>query len=364
MSASRSKRRIICITKGDRSLGSSRLRVYAVMDVLRERGWTITITPLQTWLTRVRKEPGLGASCWALLFARVTDELGVNPHLEKLRLKSAVSSLGSGDVLLLQKVVLGEEDLESAQRKGCRIVVDLDDLPWWLQDRATAEERARGEAMLRRADVAVGGSPELAEVLGRYCRTVRLIPTSVDTIKYVPEFLASNIEPVIGWSGSKEAGVFLEEYCIDIKRVSSKYGLDVVLVGGARDLAEKNGFRWEPWSEETEARAVPRFLCGLSPLPDTLQCRCKCGYKAILYMACGVPPLVSRVGVHRQYIQDGDNGFLFSSPEEFRAKLDILAGDRVLASAIGMRGRRWVQEHLSLPKVAREWESLFEVLTK
>ena len=44
------------------------------------------------------------------------------------------------------------------------------------------------------------------------------------------------------------------------------------------------------------------FNVGLMPLPDTEWARGKCGFKALQYMALGVPPVVSNVGVNAEIV--------------------------------------------------------------
>ena len=65
-------------------------------------------------------------------------------------------------------------------------------------------------------------------------------------------------------------------------------------------------------------------------------------------MACGVPVVASPVGVNREIIQDGVNGFLASTPEEWDAKLATLIADPGLRRRIGAAGRRTIEERYSL----------------
>jgi glycosyltransferase involved in cell wall biosynthesis len=73
-------------------------------------------------------------------------------------------------------------------------------------------------------------------------------------------------------------------------------------------------------------------------------------------MSCGVPVVASAVGVNREIVQDGVNGFLASTPDEWRQKLSALMGDADLRRRMGAAGRRTIQERYSLqvngPRVA------------
>jgi glycosyltransferase involved in cell wall biosynthesis len=72
-------------------------------------------------------------------------------------------------------------------------------------------------------------------------------------------------------------------------------------------------------------------------------------------MACGVPVVASAVGVNTEIIEDGVNGFLASTPEEWETKLHRLLIDAPLRARFAAAGRRTVEERYSLrvtaPKV-------------
>ncbi|MEA1996818.1 MAG: glycosyltransferase, partial [Gemmatimonadota bacterium] len=78
----------------------------------------------------------------------------------------------------------------------------------------------------------------------------------------------------------------------------------------------------------------------------------KCAFKAIEYMAVGIPAVCSPVGMNRQLIRDRVNGFLPADDQAWVDTLSLLVKDRDLRRKIGAAGRELIQRHYSLEAAA------------
>src|SRR5207248_9219863 len=85
--------------------------------------------------------------------------------------------------------------------------------------------------------------------------------------------------------------------------------------------------------------AAHGFAIGIMPMPDTEWTRGKCGFKALLYMACAVPPVCSPVGMTTDIVQGGENGLLATTTEEWIEKLSMLVESPSLRRQMGAAGR-------------------------
>ena len=111
-----------------------------------------------------------------------------------------------------------------------------------------------------------------------------------------------------------------------------------------------------PWDEETEVPEIEKFDVGIMPLEDTPWERGKCAYKLLQVMAAGKPVIGSRIGANCDVVQHGVNGFLASSPDEWREAIRAFGEEPSLRHRMGAEARRTVERRYSLasclPKLA------------
>jgi glycosyltransferase involved in cell wall biosynthesis len=107
-----------------------------------------------------------------------------------------------------------------------------------------------------------------------------------------------------------------------------------------------------PWTEDREVDDILDFDVGIMPLRDGLWELGKCGYKLIQYMACGRPVVASPIGVNRQIVEHGVNGYLAATADEWVIALRTLRDDQGLRDKLGRNGRKKVEGHYCLQVTA------------
>ena len=74
-------------------------------------------------------------------------------------------------------------------------------------------------------------------------------------------------------------------------------------------------------------------------------------------MACGIPVVASPIGVNKDIIDHGINGFLVETDEEWYAAIVKLMKDKDLRQQMGNSGRKKVEKQYSLkvwgPRVSK-----------
>ena len=76
-------------------------------------------------------------------------------------------------------------------------------------------------------------------------------------------------------------------------------------------------------------------------------------------MAYCRPVLASAIEGNRSLVSDGENGFLFSSAEEFIDKAEMLLLDKELRNTVASAGRSYVLAHCSADQEAKSYLELY-----
>ena len=115
-----------------------------------------------------------------------------------------------------------------------------------------------------------------------------------------------------------------------------------------------------PFQLATEIDDLSSLDIGLMPMPDSVWTRGKCAFKAIQYMALGIPTVASPVGATVDLIRHDHNGLLASSLDEWYRALDYLINDSDARRRLSMSARRTVEQSYSLQVWGPRMVSLLE----
>jgi glycosyltransferase involved in cell wall biosynthesis len=250
------------------------------------------------------------------------------------------------------------------------IVFDFDDAIW-IHAVSEANRRfaflknvAKIPRIVRLAHTVIAGNDYLAAWARTHNPNVHVIPTCVDTDRWVPGPPKPVGRPVtIGWSGSPSTVAHLRLALPALERVRRTFGDRVRfrVMGDASFRHEPLGLTGEAWRPDAEIPFLQDLDVGLMPLPDDAWSKGKCGLKALTSMACGAAVVMSPVGVNAQIAQDGVTGFLPRTEDEWVAALSRLVEDGRLRARIAAAGRQRVVEAYS---VARWKQPLVELLIR
>ena len=330
-----------------------RYRIEQWAPFLHREGVNVTLTPFLSHRgMEVLYEPGhVAVKAWEM----------VRGYLRRL---AEALRRTSADVIFVYReaALLGPAWIEWLLALRRPLVFDFDDAIY-LTDTSPANAWSRGlksaakvEMLCRVARHVTVGNEFLARYAKDRARQVTVIPSTIDTDLYQVQPRALNRVPVIGWTGSVTTVPYLMALAPALRRLREKREFELRVIGAKADM-EGLTVRCLPWRAETEPDDLRTLDVGLMPLPDAEWARGKCGMKALQYMALGIPPVVSPVGVNTTIVRDGVNGFYARAEEEWIDRIALLLEDGPLRGSLGQEARRTVEESYSArthaPRLAR-----------
>ncbi len=213
----------------------------------------------------------------------------------------------------------------------------------------------------------MAGNQYLADYALKQNPNVTIVPTTIDTEKYVAVVSASegigNVV-TIGWSGSFSTVQHLDTIREALRELATTEKFKLRVIGTPEYELDGVDVEAIQWRSETELEDLGKIDIGLMPLPDEDWSRGKCGLKALQYMALGIPTICSPVGVNSTIISDGANGYLADSKDEWISKLKILIHNAELRRKIGFAGRETVVADYSAKSQAPRVLEIFRSLTR
>jgi glycosyltransferase involved in cell wall biosynthesis len=342
-------RKILFITahRKDRA-PNQRFRFEQYFPFLEKNGFECHLAPLLTAdddryfysSGNYLKKISIGLRCW---IRRYRDTLKRNEY-DIIFIAREAFMTGS---------IFFEKKLKNSKAK---IVYDFDDAIWidvvsqnnkalgWLKD---ANKTSRIIAL---ADLVFAGNEYLADYARRYNAHVVIVPTTIDTALYRPEYNTAKKTIVIGWSGSVSTIEHFSHAVPALEKIKQKYGegVSIKVIGDSNYRHETLNIQGLAWTHATELIDLRTIDIGIMPLPDNEWTWGKCGLKGLQYMALEIPTIMSPVGVNQAIIQDGENGYLASTEDDWVAKLSLLIDNAQRRIIIGKAGRKTVLDLYSV----------------
>lgn len=334
--------KVYFFTKGDIHTASSRQRAFLMAEELSKNGIdTVICTPP---INLISETPWPKKGELILTAYKNLSKVG---RRDVIFLQRAFQNKYFFGALIFHKLFLGR-----------KLILDLDDAVYLHSPLKT-------KILARLANVITAGSHSIQEWARKYNKNVYLIPTSVPISVY-EKFSSirrdANKKFTLGWIGNGPAHYENLRVLVPVFTEVARWNPDFLfrLIGalGDRKIYElfntMDGMQIEiidslDWGDqEAIPRAIQRFDVGLMPLEDSEWNRGKCAFKAIEYMACGVPVVLSKVGENAFLVDDDDNGMLAVTTEEWVAKIKLLYTNQSLRERMGERGKEKVGMGYSL----------------
>ena len=314
-------KQILFISKGENS-ASTRYRAIAYFELLRSNGWELLHITAHGILPRI-KLLGMAKQAEVVVILRKTFSLS---FLRLLRLYSK------------------------------NLVFDLDDAVFCRSDGEPSKSRQMSfEKVTSICEQVWAGNLYLADRARQYNKAVKILPTSLDYRKYLPEVEKNPKHFDLVWIGSRSTRKYLKECLPALESLSKNIpGLHLKIVADFDLPTKRLKTVAVPWSDEVEAEALASAHVGIAPMSDDPWTKGKCGLKVLQYMAAGLPVVSSPAGVNKEIVQHGKTGFLAENAGDWKTAIERLFRDSELRHSMGKAGQKRVIEHFSVDATFRK----------
>jgi glycosyltransferase involved in cell wall biosynthesis len=338
---------------------ATRYRLHQFVGPLAERGINLTIHPF------------LNSALFEQFYQR-----GALPRTAVGLLKAAVLRLGDilaagkADVVLVQReaMLFGPPLIEWMTTRALKrpMVLDLDDAtyvsytsPTYGRVGKALKWFSKTDDLIRWANIVTCGNRAIAEYVSSKGATARIIPTVVDAEIFRPALHRPAGEAVVlGWIGTHSTFPYLESIFPVLRDLAQKHKFRLKVVGSGKSEVVIPGVTIEnvPWKLEREIADFQAIDIGLYPIDAKLYsgnwAAGKSGFKALQYMAVGIPYVATPVGASAELGEVGATHFEARDDNEWLAALTTLISDKEQRERMGAAGRRHVTEHYGLPAQA------------
>lgn len=248
-------------------------------------------------------------------------------------------------LLLASKNLIVESELfpfvpywiEKLFLKNKHYILNFDDNVWenyknkfWLN--------TKYDKLVQRADGIIVANDFLFEKVKSLNSNIIKIPTAIDLEDYA-EVTEKNKVFTLVWIGTPVTYRYIKSHAEIFKVLAKKikYELCIVATEGLRSRGiDGVNMKFVEWSIENEVHYLKQAHIGIMPLDKDMFSQGKSSFKLIQYLAAGIPLIGSAIGENNHVIQDGINGYLVSTDEQWIEKIELLYWDNLLREQIAI----------------------------
>jgi len=345
---------------------ATRFRMIQFIEPLAEQGIELSVYPF------------IDSSLYGSLYNRSQwPRTALGLSLAAVRRVRELVRARKADVVFVQReaMMFGPPLVEwlTVNLHGCPMVLDLDDAtyvsyksPTYGRIGSMLKWFSKTNDLIRWSRLVTCGNREIAAYVTSKGREAVVVPTVVDTTCFRPlgERPASDV-PVIGWIGTHSTFPYVKTIFPVLERLARDYRFRLRLVGTGADNVVIPGVEIENlgWKLEREIADFQSLDIGIYPIVEDEWSVGKSCFKAVQYMAVGVPFVVSPVGACHDIAEADRTHFVARSQEEWYEHLSGLLSDAGLRQRMGEAGRRYAVEHYSIQANVQKLASALRAAT-
>lgn len=249
-----------------------------------------------------------------------------------------------------------------------KVVMDVVDALWLPYHQQFGWDQF--DAMIARADGVTCKSEGIAAYVRTRNSNAFVIPDSPQLPAFDNQRRAVRPDSdrvTLAWVGSPDATPSLNLLHGVLEQLAERFSrLSLTILGAdARRLAQFEKLKYrlvEPYDRERMVRELLAADIGLFPLAEDEDSRVRGASKARLYMSAGIAAACQNLGENAALIDDGVNGVLAASDDEWMEKLGRLIDDATLRRSVADRGLELIRREYSPERCFQRLVDAFDTM--
>lgn len=335
------KMNIVFFPSGGTDLPSSRIRIYTVAEILEKFGYSVQV-----------------------IDADLPDEIKYG----------VISSLKPNDIVYVQKTFSKFNKTANFKHiKGHNVIIyDVDDFYEERDTKGKIQHMFNSDQMAILADMVIVGSHRLEQWNKKYNKNIKTIPSLVDeTIyKYKAREPKEPHQITILWT-EKNGKAYIDDLMMVrdvLDEIHRKYGCAITFqsfkeneIKDVQELFPYVRVLQEVKHKDYVNQRIPMmqdcdfFIAPFSSSGEgSVEKQYKAGQNSRHIMAMGIPGVATPTGEHDHFIEDGVNGFLATTKQEWFEKIEKMVLDNALRIQMGYKSRETIEEKYVSDKTVRK----------
>lgn len=338
-----------------------KFRIELWANHLRARGIDVEFFPFaNTSLTDIIYNPGQTIQKGGQFLRCYVDQL------------RRVASASRPDLVFIYReaALIGPALIETlTQRWKAPIIYDLDE-PLFLPYKSPRNGHfsklkffSKVYSLFKMSDRVLAVNKVIADRVSQYNSHVSIVPMAVDIDRYRPGNIEGNsvgdAPPRIGWVGTLTNQHNLELVGEPMRRLTQSRGVILRVVADEKIALPGVDVEFINWTFDAEVARLQECQIGIVPVKPSDWGPWKFFFKTIQFMSLGLPVVATPIGSNPEIIEDGVNGFLADSDDEWEDRLRTLIDNPELRRKMGDAARRTAEDRFGLSKQIDLIENIF-----
>jgi glycosyltransferase involved in cell wall biosynthesis len=341
----------VLILLDDPQLPSARVSALQFVDLMREAGMEVDVAALQAPEV-VRNQERVTRAAARLRLTRLGPPIAA--RMQRRHDEEIFARAAAADVVYIVKVPRIEMFRRLARLERPKLLFHVTDAFWlpFLQQHGWGGI----DEMLRLSDGVTTTNEFTAAHIRPANPNVFIVPDCPqveDFDRFRATVSRGGDQITIGWIGTPLTATGLFKIREPLERLAAErtnWSLRLVGTGspGLINVPHFERVRWSalPWYDhETMIREVLAMDIGLFPQFEGDDALSRGSLKTMIYMSGEVASVSQAYGDNLELVEDGVNGMLAASDDEWLAKLRQLMDDAPLRASIGARGLETIRRH-------------------